>query len=143
PRCSARKEAPSSPIKAAFFLLKLASCRKKYNVYVLFRLIICDAAAKEWQEIKKLEDTEIDDIIKQHYTTPLKLQGYFQSAASSSRTQVSDSTYITKNRHLLHPSSRGRPKKNQPRSSESVVEFVLISNSAEIEDFGILPSEQN
>ncbi|RIB29153.1 hypothetical protein C2G38_2156113 [Gigaspora rosea] len=35
--------------------------------------------------------------------------------------------------HLLHPSSRRRPKKNQPRNSESVVEFVLISNSAEIE----------
>ncbi|CAG8771934.1 20816_t:CDS:1 [Gigaspora margarita] len=55
------------------------------------QLIICDAAAKEWQEIKKLEDTEIDNIIRQHFTTPLKLQGYFQTAASSSRTQVSDS----------------------------------------------------
>ncbi|CAG8742088.1 23131_t:CDS:1, partial [Gigaspora rosea] len=55
------------------------------------RLVICDAATKEWQEIKKLEDTEIDNIIRQHFTTPLKLQSYFQSAVLSSRTQVSDS----------------------------------------------------
>ncbi|CAG8805692.1 146_t:CDS:2, partial [Gigaspora margarita] len=54
-------------------------------------LIICDVAAKEWQEIKKLKNTEINNIIKQYYTTPLKLQSYFQSVALSSRIQVSDS----------------------------------------------------
>ncbi|CAG8739251.1 12527_t:CDS:1, partial [Gigaspora rosea] len=66
------------------------------------RLIICNATAKKWQEIKKLEDTEIDNIIRQHFTTPLKLQDHFQSAASSSRTQVSNS--ITDNlSHIIIP----------------------------------------
>ncbi|CAG8733963.1 19484_t:CDS:2, partial [Gigaspora rosea] len=77
PRSLARKEASPSPIKAAFFLLKSASCRKnpKFNKTYIYkspnnkyqkfsnaytysfmvknenpapsRLIICDAAAKE------------------------------------------------------------------------------------------------
>ncbi|CAG8828448.1 8147_t:CDS:1, partial [Gigaspora rosea] len=33
--------------------------------------------------------------------------------------------------------------KNQPRNSESVVEFVIITNSAIIEDFSTLPSQHN
>ncbi|CAG8780837.1 45584_t:CDS:2 [Gigaspora margarita] len=40
------------------------------------QLIICNTITKEWREIKKLEDTGIDNIIKQHLTTPLKLQEY-------------------------------------------------------------------
>ncbi|CAG8833083.1 36957_t:CDS:2, partial [Gigaspora margarita] len=52
------------------------------------QLIICNAVAKEWQEIKKLEDTEIDNIIKQHLTIPLKLQDYFQFVVSSKEQMV-------------------------------------------------------
>ncbi|CAG8821237.1 24795_t:CDS:2, partial [Gigaspora margarita] len=54
------------------------------------------------QKIKKLEDTEIDNIIRQYFTTLLKLQGYFQFAASSSRTQVSDSV-IDNLSHIIIP----------------------------------------
>ncbi|CAG8844019.1 18003_t:CDS:1, partial [Gigaspora margarita] len=46
------------------------------------RLIICDAAAKEWKNIKKMNEPEINDIIKKYLATPLKMQGYFRSTAS-------------------------------------------------------------
>ncbi|CAG8848596.1 28937_t:CDS:2, partial [Gigaspora margarita] len=41
--------------------------------------------------VKTEKGTKIDNIIRQHLTIPLKLQGYFQSAALFSRTQVSGS----------------------------------------------------
>ncbi|CAG8541241.1 11401_t:CDS:1, partial [Dentiscutata heterogama] len=47
------------------------------------RLIICDAAAKEWKNIKKMKEPEIDDIIKRYLATPLKMQEYFWTTASS------------------------------------------------------------
>ncbi|CAG8613572.1 3186_t:CDS:1, partial [Gigaspora rosea] len=50
---------------------------------------------------------------------------------------------MAKHRYLLHPSSHGRPKKNQFTNSESVVKFGMISNSTEIDDFSSLPLEQN
>ncbi|CAG8850956.1 22842_t:CDS:1, partial [Gigaspora margarita] len=48
--------------------------------------------------------------------------------------------YMAKHKYLLHPSPYGRPKKNQPTSSELVVEFT---NSKEIDNFGTLHLEQN
>ncbi|CAG8805683.1 3370_t:CDS:2, partial [Gigaspora margarita] len=47
------------------------------------RLIICDAAAKEWKNIKKMKEPKIDDIIKKYLAMPLKMQKYFWSTASS------------------------------------------------------------
>ncbi|CAG8525424.1 584_t:CDS:1 [Racocetra persica] len=47
------------------------------------QIIICDAAAKEWKNIKKMKESELDDIIKKYLATPLKIQGYFWSTASS------------------------------------------------------------
>ncbi|CAG8761909.1 1519_t:CDS:2 [Gigaspora margarita] len=47
------------------------------------RLIICDAAAKEWKDIKKIKESKIDDIIKKYLATLLKFPRYFQPTASS------------------------------------------------------------
>ncbi|CAG8602695.1 17481_t:CDS:2 [Gigaspora margarita] len=84
-----------------------------------------------------LKDTEIDNIIRQHLTTPLKLQGYFQFVALSSKTQVSGS--ITDNySHIIIPSTVypvGEIRNNQIEEEQTVVQynvpgrpFFLIQN---------------
>ncbi|CAG8735106.1 1402_t:CDS:1, partial [Gigaspora rosea] len=51
---------------------------------------ICDAAAKEWKNIKKFEETKICDIIKGYLDTPIKLRGFIRNTILSKKTKVSD-----------------------------------------------------
>ncbi|CAG8780615.1 37122_t:CDS:2 [Gigaspora margarita] len=146
------------------------------------RLIICDAAAKEWKNVKKMKEPEIDNIIKKYLAMPLKMQAHFRSTASSQQKppkiskvqktplqipQTFDVEEIRSNasaqkqaanskvavekkikeleahKHEMHPSARGRPKKNQSKNSESVVEAMIITNATTLEDFSILLLQQN
>ncbi|CAG8599160.1 16285_t:CDS:2, partial [Gigaspora rosea] len=54
------------------------------------RVDICDAAAKEWKNIKKFKKTRIDDIIKGYLDTPIKLRGFIGTTISSKKTKVPD-----------------------------------------------------
>ncbi|RIB26056.1 hypothetical protein C2G38_2164433 [Gigaspora rosea] len=51
---------------------------------------ICDAAAKEWKNIKKFKETRIDDIIKGYLDTPIKLRGFIGTTISTKKTKVLD-----------------------------------------------------
>ncbi|CAG8842200.1 34189_t:CDS:2, partial [Gigaspora margarita] len=51
---------------------------------------ICDAAAKEWKNIKKFKETRINDIIKEYLDTSIKLRGFIGTTISSKKTKVSD-----------------------------------------------------
>ncbi|CAG8652965.1 13047_t:CDS:2, partial [Gigaspora rosea] len=88
-----------------------------------------------WKNVKKMKEPKIDDIIKKYLATSLKMQGYFQSTALSQQKP----SEIFK----MHLSACGRSKKNQPGNFESVVEAVVITNATTLEDFSILPLQQN
>ncbi|CAG8854600.1 5761_t:CDS:2, partial [Gigaspora margarita] len=77
------------------------------------------------QEIKKLEGTEIGNIIRQYLTISLKLQDYFQSAASSSQTQVLGSATDNLS-HIITPStvhSVEEIRNNQIEEEQMVVRY--------------------
>ncbi|CAG8568014.1 12107_t:CDS:2 [Cetraspora pellucida] len=51
-------------------------------------------------------------------------------------------SYVAKHKCLQHLSTHGRPKK-KPKNSESIAEFVLITNSATMEDLNLPFLQQN
>ncbi|CAG8446961.1 4526_t:CDS:2 [Scutellospora calospora] len=51
-------------------------------------------------------------------------------------------SYVAKHKRLQHSSTHGRSKK-KPEISESIAEFVLITNSATMEDLNLLFLQQN
>ncbi|CAG8824604.1 30330_t:CDS:2, partial [Gigaspora margarita] len=83
-----------------------------------------------------------------HYINPVHLLQYSEQLKVPSYDKHCPSiichkyfptlAYITKHKREMHPSACGRPKKNQSKNSESVVEAIVITNAATLEDFSIL-----
>jgi len=99
------------------------------------RAELCESAAKEWNEIKKKDKTEIDDIIRGYLATPYNLcdiqtvrSKSFRSREESLQNLFTFHTVITVRKISVNASAQKKAANEIQKAEKKLTEFEQIYN---------------